>query len=192
MTDAAQDFVSEEPRRFRSLECQLSRRAVIEQAKGVLCARHGIDPDAAFEHLLRRSQNSNVKVVDVAAELVAAQTTTPTALEGPAGTWRLLDGMVSSVMLLRALRDETGDVIDMEIDYANPVAVDLNGQELSTFVGRGLRRVFRSVDVNGMWQLYRTALLEQRPYRSDRLHVLPFDPDRIMVTWVDEWDGYLP
>jgi PAS domain-containing protein len=128
----------------------------------------------------------------VAAELVAAQTTTPTALEGPAGTWRLLDGTVSSVMLLRALRDETGDVIDMEIDYANPVAVDLNGQELSTFVGRGLRRVFRSVDVNGMWQLYRTALLEQRPYRSDRLQVLPFDPDRIMVTWVDEWDGYLP
>jgi PAS domain-containing protein len=191
MIDAAQDFVSEESRHLHSLQGQLSRRAVIEQAKRVLCARHGIDPEAAFEQLLRRSRNSNIKLVDVAAELVAAQTS-PTALDGPAGTWRLLDGMVSSVMLLRALRDENGDVVDMEIDYANPVAVDLNGQELSSFVGRRLRKVFRSVEVNGMWLLYRAALLEQRPYRSDRLHVLPFDPERIMVTWVDEWDGYRP
>ncbi len=47
-------------------------RAEIEQAKGVLMAMYGIDADRAFDVLTWRSQETNVKVRDLAAHLMAA------------------------------------------------------------------------------------------------------------------------
>ena len=49
----------------------MRNRAVIEQAKGVLAARHGIDPDAAFDRLRGESQRRNVRLAELAAALVA-------------------------------------------------------------------------------------------------------------------------
>jgi hypothetical protein len=46
----------------------IQRRAVIEQAKGVLMAREGLDSDAAFARLRRVSRETNRKLADVAAE----------------------------------------------------------------------------------------------------------------------------
>jgi hypothetical protein len=45
-------------------------RAIIEQAKGVLVAREGLTPDAAFLRLRELSQQHNVKLVEVAATVV--------------------------------------------------------------------------------------------------------------------------
>jgi transcriptional regulator with GAF, ATPase, and Fis domain len=45
----------------------LESRAVIEQAKGVLMARHGCDADRAFNLLRRSSQHRNIKLRDIAA-----------------------------------------------------------------------------------------------------------------------------
>ncbi|MFI9270938.1 SpoIIE family protein phosphatase [Kitasatospora sp. NPDC052896] len=45
-------------------------RAVIEQAKGLLVARLRCTPEQAFDWLVRRSQDSNRKLVDLAAELL--------------------------------------------------------------------------------------------------------------------------
>ena len=50
----------------------MRNRAVIEQAKGILAARHGIDPDAAFDRLRGESQRRNVRLAELAAALVAA------------------------------------------------------------------------------------------------------------------------
>lgn len=61
----------------------LAHRAVIEQAKGVLMGVYGIDPQAAFTLLSARSQLLNVKVRDLAAELVA-QFGDTAAAAGPA------------------------------------------------------------------------------------------------------------
>ena len=47
-------------------------RALIEQAKGVLIAAYGVNADDAFSILRQRSQDSNIKVKDIAAQLVAA------------------------------------------------------------------------------------------------------------------------
>ena len=47
-------------------------RALIEQAKGVLIAAYGVSADDAFAILRQRSQDSNIKVKDIAAQLVAA------------------------------------------------------------------------------------------------------------------------
>ena len=49
-------------------------RAVIEQAKGVLMVGYGISADRAFDILVWRSQETNVKVRDVAARFLAAFT----------------------------------------------------------------------------------------------------------------------
>ena len=48
----------------------LSSRAVIDQAKGILMARHGLDADAAFAQLTRISQRRNIKLREVARQLV--------------------------------------------------------------------------------------------------------------------------
>ena len=58
----------------------LATRGPIEQAKGILIARHHCTPDEAFAWLVRRSQHENRKLRHVAENLVrAAQDGTPTA-----------------------------------------------------------------------------------------------------------------
>jgi AmiR/NasT family two-component response regulator len=47
-------------------------RAVIEQAKGVLMAAYGIEPNRAFEILVWRSQETNVRLRELAARFIAA------------------------------------------------------------------------------------------------------------------------
>jgi AmiR/NasT family two-component response regulator len=44
--------------------------AVIEQAKGVLIAQQGCDPNEAFDLLRRTSQRSNVPVRELAEQIV--------------------------------------------------------------------------------------------------------------------------
>jgi response regulator NasT len=55
---------------YQSLQGAFGRRAVIEQAKGILMARHGIDQQRAFEMLRSHSQHNGRKVVDVAEAVV--------------------------------------------------------------------------------------------------------------------------
>jgi AmiR/NasT family two-component response regulator len=55
---------------YQSLQGAFSRRAVIEQAKGILMARHSIDADKAFERLRDHSQHNGHKLSDVAAAVV--------------------------------------------------------------------------------------------------------------------------
>jgi AmiR/NasT family two-component response regulator len=55
---------------YSSLQGAFGRRAVIEQAKGILMARHGIDADKAFTLLRDRSQQSGRKLADVAGAVV--------------------------------------------------------------------------------------------------------------------------
>jgi AmiR/NasT family two-component response regulator len=48
----------------------MASRAVIEQAKGILIERHKLTQDQAFTELSRASQNTNIRLRDVADELV--------------------------------------------------------------------------------------------------------------------------
>ncbi len=52
------------------MRAAMASRAVIEQAKGVLIARHGCTPDEAFAMLSKASQFSNRKLRDLAEEIV--------------------------------------------------------------------------------------------------------------------------
>jgi response regulator NasT len=55
---------------YHNLQGTLGRRAVIEQAKGILMARHSIRADKAFEMLREESQHNGRKLVDVAEAVV--------------------------------------------------------------------------------------------------------------------------
>ena len=54
------------------LQEAIGSRAVIDQAKGVLMARDGFDADRAFDWLKRESQSRNVKLRELAAQIVAS------------------------------------------------------------------------------------------------------------------------
>jgi PAS domain S-box-containing protein len=53
------------------LQFALTSRVLVEQAKGVLMEREGIDAQHAFELLRRRARSSERKLADVARELIA-------------------------------------------------------------------------------------------------------------------------
>jgi two-component system, response regulator / RNA-binding antiterminator len=55
---------------FHNLEGAFGRRAMIERAKGILMATHGIDEDQAFEMLRSQSQRSGRKLLDLAEAVV--------------------------------------------------------------------------------------------------------------------------
>jgi AmiR/NasT family two-component response regulator len=55
---------------YHGLKDAFARRAVIEQAKGILMARHGIAAEPAFAMLRMHSQNTGRKLADVAAAVV--------------------------------------------------------------------------------------------------------------------------
>lgn len=65
------------------MRAAMMSRAVIEQAKGILMERHKITEDQAFTLLIRASQRTNVKLRDVAADLVRTGVL-PGAAETPA------------------------------------------------------------------------------------------------------------
>jgi AmiR/NasT family two-component response regulator len=55
---------------YQNLQGAFGRRALIEQAKGILMARHSVDADGAFDMLRNHSQHNGRKVVDVAQAIV--------------------------------------------------------------------------------------------------------------------------
>jgi hypothetical protein len=63
----------------------LDTRDVIGQAKGILMERFGVEGDQAFQMLVRSSQDTNIKLADVARWL----TTSASRQQARAGTDRL-------------------------------------------------------------------------------------------------------
>jgi response regulator NasT len=73
---------------FDSLQGAFSRRAAIEQAKGILMERHKIDKDVAFEMVRSHSQHTGRKVSDVADAIVESYLLLPPPPPRPPGTSR--------------------------------------------------------------------------------------------------------
>jgi two-component system, response regulator / RNA-binding antiterminator len=55
---------------YHNLQGAFGRRAVIEQAKGILMARNGLDAEKAFALLREHSQRNGQKLADVAGAIV--------------------------------------------------------------------------------------------------------------------------
>jgi len=63
---SALDIVLRRFAEYHNLEGAFGRRAIIERAKGILMATHGIDEQQAFELLRSHSQRDGGKLVDIA------------------------------------------------------------------------------------------------------------------------------
>src|SRR5437868_2408319 len=70
------------------LQGAFGRRALIEQAKGILMSRHSIDADHAFDMLRDHSQHNGRKVVDVAQAIVDSHLLLLPSLPEPAALER--------------------------------------------------------------------------------------------------------
>jgi hypothetical protein len=57
--------------RVAEMERAIDRRDLIGQAKGALMVTHGVDAGQAFRMLRQRSQDTNVKLVDVARQVMS-------------------------------------------------------------------------------------------------------------------------
>jgi two-component system, response regulator / RNA-binding antiterminator len=76
-SDSLESTLSITLRRFaeyQNLQGAFGRRATIEQAKGILMARHMINEDPAFEMLRNHSQTNRRKLIDVAEAVVESHT----------------------------------------------------------------------------------------------------------------------
>lgn len=73
--------------RLENLHRAMATRATIAQAQGLLMARYDIDATQAFLVLRRRSQESHVRLAQIAADMVAAVPTVP--LGGEQGSARV-------------------------------------------------------------------------------------------------------
>jgi response regulator NasT len=62
---------------FQNLQGAFGRRAIIEQAKGILMGRDGIDADTAFQRLKTHSQETGQKLIDVAGAIVTTHQLLP-------------------------------------------------------------------------------------------------------------------
>jgi AmiR/NasT family two-component response regulator len=62
---------------YHDLQGAFGRRAVIEQAKGMLMARHGISDEEAFEILRKHSQHGGGRLSDIAAAVVDTNSLLP-------------------------------------------------------------------------------------------------------------------
>ena len=64
------------------LNAALNTRIVIEQAKGVLAERQGLDMEQAFDTLRNHARNHNLKLVDVATDVISGSLP-PLSLDAP-------------------------------------------------------------------------------------------------------------
>jgi response regulator NasT len=76
------------------------RRAMIEQAKGILMTRNGVSSERAFILLRRHSQSTNRKIVDVAQAVVNSHALLMPSCEGEPAN----ESMLASLWLARQQR----------------------------------------------------------------------------------------
>jgi PAS domain-containing protein len=128
----------------------MARRGVIEQAKGVLMQRYGIGDEAAFARLVALSQSTNIKLVQIAADILAS--TVGPATEAPdhpldagkATRWidRAIGAFTDPALVVSPIPTDRGSVADFRIDHANQSAAVLLGRSRDDLVGTSLAEIF--------------------------------------------------
>jgi hypothetical protein len=80
--------------------------------------------------------------------------------------YEVFDGSLDSVCVLRSVRDESGVVPDLVIDYANRPAIDVSGRRLATLIGRSFTEAYPEAVEMGLLDMFRTVLQSGEPYED--------------------------
>ncbi|WP_328474229.1 SpoIIE family protein phosphatase [Actinoplanes sp. NBC_00393] len=164
---------------------------VCERAAGLLAGHIGCRIDEAHSHLRLLAAQQATPVSRVAADLIAAlEPTRPTSShrlreatdaalrEAPPadrppltdpGThgWtsavqQVLDGVPGKHMLVVAVRDAAGDVVDYELAAVSPNVVDLSGRIGPHLIGRRISDIYPPVVGGPVWHAWADALADGR------------------------------
>ncbi|NYD42237.1 PAS and ANTAR domain-containing protein [Nocardioides panaciterrulae] len=79
-----------------AVEGATATRGVIDQAKGCLMARYGLDPEEAFTVLRAISNHTNRRVHDLAGSLIELLTSGPTGPDRPARTVAEVESLLAA------------------------------------------------------------------------------------------------
>jgi ANTAR domain len=138
----------------------LESRGLIERAKGVLMFRHGWTEAQAFDHLAGLSQHTNTRLADLAGHVVdEAASSRDVDPRDEAWAYRLIDLLVSPVMLLRPLPGHDSAVADFRVEYANPASQTSVAANTGQLVGRRLTKIYPPAMSADMVAACRAALL---------------------------------
>jgi PAS domain-containing protein len=167
----------------------LESRGLIEQAKGVLMHRHGWPADEAFQYLVRLSQHTNVRLAELAGQVVdEAASARGIAPGAEAWAYRLLDLLTHPAMLLQPLPGQGDPAADFRVEYANPATVDSAGRTAGQIIGRRLSRLYPPPVGNRMHAACRRALQSPRqvpPHSrppAGQLRAVPL-LNKVLLTW---------
>jgi hypothetical protein len=185
--------------RVQRLEAELSglrramrNRGLIEQAKGRLAERWGVDAERAFEMLSQQSQETNVRVVDVAAALmgapVPADADAVAVTAGPEG--RGEDGWIETLVdildepvlvLVPVCSDST--VADFRIDHANAAGVRRWGLSGGSPAGRRLADTAPEFLTDGTMELLVRAYHGELVGVPSAVRAVRIG-DRLLASWI--------
>lgn len=140
--DAAAAARPDWPARVQRLEAEVAglrkamrSRGLIEQAKGILAERQGIDPETAFARLSAQSQRENVPLINLAADLIG------TAVPDEAGPAGEPMGRAAADPVLAAAPPAAAAAFRVVAGLADP-----DGPALPTALVRLLRRTTTATD----------------------------------------------
>ncbi|TQS46672.1 ANTAR domain-containing protein [Cryptosporangium phraense] len=137
----------------------MSRRAVIEQAKGVFMERYGVGEEGAFARLVALSQSTNVKLVQIATDVVA-RSGGATGAENGRSNWidRALDAFGEPAVVVSPIPTERGSVADFQIDHVNRAAVRWIGRPRDRMLRATTASIYPSAKASVLINVCRRAL----------------------------------
>jgi PAS domain-containing protein len=88
-----------------------------------------------------------------------------------------LDAMLDQVVIARAIRDSSNEIIDFEFQYANPHALQMTGRDVAEIIGKRLRERYPRWVENGMFARFCSVVETGVPLREERLPFVELMPD---------------
>jgi serine phosphatase RsbU (regulator of sigma subunit) len=86
--------------------------------------------------------------------------------EGGARLYDVLDAAFDGFALLRAVRDDSGEIVDFVCEYVNQVGAKLAGRTVEEVIARRVSQISSSSIASGLFQRYREVAETDTPWRQ--------------------------
>ncbi len=79
-----------------------------------------------------------------------------------------MDAMLDQVILARSIRDESGAIVDFEIEFANVAALTSTGRSADATVGQRVRELYPGLVPSGLFERFRQVVETGVPWEEQR------------------------